>query len=1028
MDYSEETIIEIFKIFQIESEEIITRLNNNLLELEKKPSNKDIILLLFRDAHTLKGASKMVGFNNVQTIAHKMEDILGLAKENKIVLSIDLINNLYKIVDFLEDLIKKSIQKGYEIYDENISLYISKMEECKENLEIQNSNDLESDFNFELFVENLEKFNTLIPEALLVLMKIEMEKNENFISELLVVVKELYDIFNITGPFDIKKGIEDLYVKLEFTSKASNSLTNNEIGSIHNILDDIINKFNSICELYNLEVQDCYSEAFKKSSNLLNSDKATFNVKELTNEEIEQNSSEDMLNVNLDILYNKITAQLSMGNPIISIKNLLSNYIEICPNIEITKILKIVLSIISFANKNEIQFDEETSQVLEQSIEYCGNIMRNNTGCESADQILVLQRLEIIQQVLEFNQEQTQEENFVIKKDAKFKEDNAQDLSEIFNAEEIKTLRVDSSKLDILINQVSELTITKIKTKKHLHELSFINKDVEDWQRNLIKTLNYLKYYDKKYLQNLNSTNNSISGLIKQLLNLFTDNNNKAQGIMSNIINLHRTIQEDDSKINLAVNNLEQMIKNIRVLPFATIFHLFGRMIRDIAQEQNKKIQLEIIGSETSADKKIIEEIKVPLIHIIRNSIDHGIETSQERIELGKNPIGKITLSAKQLNHKVLIEIKDDGRGMNLAKIKEKALSKGYLTSEEINLMTDEQIINLIFTPGFTTTDEISNISGRGIGLDIVQTKINQLNGKIKVLSEINRGCCVQIELPTSMSTLKAFVVKSCEQIFAIPTDTIKTVLRKKKEDIIFNNSKKSIIFKNNSIPLYDLADILKLNKSKFNEKEKETILIIESDDKIIALAVDKLVGDQEILHKKLSAPFYKLKNISGITTLVSGEICLILNITDIINISNVSGITTDFAGFKKIIDNKNYKILLVDDSITTRTLEKNILIRFGYNIQTAENPIEAFKQMKKTRFDLIISDLEMPEMDGFQFLKNLKTDEMYCDIPVIVVSSLISDENKNKAKKLGAEKYIVKGEFEQENFQETINQILQKK
>lgn len=1096
MDFSEEMIDEIFKIFQVESEEIISRLNNNLLDLEKDPSNKESILLLFRDAHTLKGASRMVGFNNVQVLAHKMEDILGLAKENKISLNSRVVNILYKTVDFLSELIQKSIQKGQEIYSEDIPKQIAALEGIENFADEAKPDNGQAEFNAELFIQNIDKINDLIPESLFVLMRIEIEKDGALISSLLSVIRELYSIFENAGPYELKKWAEDIKVKLEFITKASNSLTMEETGDIHLIIDNIINKLTSICELHGIEAIDYYSLAFAKTSgeearkrdreteteeivnskweieadvslrtlptqNVLN---AHFEERKniVSDEAIQENppSNEEELQFikdpspqpspaggeganpstlqsfnlsttdelsDLVFIQDKIAALLTHGSSISEIKYFLVNYEATCANDDVKNILQKIIEILNFASENEIQFDEETISVLKQSVEYCDNTMKNRS--ETSDKELILQRLEIIQQILSFNEEKPENAKFVASRGSGIKNKKITDLSDIFNTGELKTLRVDSSKLDTLVNQVNELTITKIKTKKHLHELGIINQELEEWQRNSIKALNYLKYYDKKYFQvsgndSSISQNSPFSFFIKQLLTLFNDNNKKVQETVSDISNLQRTIQEDDMKIGLAVDNLESMVKNIRVLPLATVFHLFGRMVRDIAQEKNKKIEFEIIGSETSTDKKIIEEIKSPLIHIIRNSIDHGVETPEERIALGKNPIGKIVLSARQVNNKVIIEIKDDGRGINLEKIKDKALQKGFLTQEDLNSMSDEQITNIIFAPGFSTGEQITNISGRGIGLDVVQSKISQLNGKVRVISETNKGCCVQIELPTTMSIIKAFLVQSSGQTFAIPMDTIQTVLRKKKEEIISSNNGKSIIFKDETILLYNLADILNLPKDN-SEKNRETILIIENDNKIIALGVDKLIGDQEILHKKLSAPFYKLKNIAGITTLISGEICLILNISDILKVTSNFKTRAIPAKTNQKQQNSSYKILLVDDSITTRTLEKNILSKAGYCIELAENPIEAFQKMKLNRFDLIISDIEMPEMNGFEFLEKLKTDEMFADIPVIMVSSLISDENKKRAAKLGAKKYIVKGEFEQDDFQETISKIL---
>lgn len=1031
MDFSDEIVDEIYKIFQVEAEEIISKLNNSLLALEKNPHNKDAILMLFRDAHTLKGASRMVGFNSIQAVAHKMEDILGLAKDNKIQLNEKTVDILYKTVDFLSELVEKSVEKEQDIHNEKLAQQIALLESIMQFTDEVNPHDEQIDFDSEMFIKNINKINDLIAQNLFILMKIEMENNSALISNFLQASKDLYEIFTQIGLYEIKKETEDITVKLDFISKASNSLTNNEIDEIHRTIDSIIEKLIPLCEIYNLELVDYYDLAFAKTSQQPNSiplveakieseivkDETYFNLKKQI-EEMEEGT----ISFTQDI--SAVLAKISeLENNLCSskeVKDFLNNFDKSCLNEDLIVIFERISKIFDFAAQNEMKLDDETISVIKQSVDFCDNVMKNQE--DAADKELIIQRLDIVQQVLEFKVQKEEEHTLVAKQKNKI----ATDFSEIFNSSEIKTLRVDSSKLDTLVNQVNELMINKIKTKKHVLELTQINKEMEEWQRDSIKALNYLKYYDKKYFQS-GIKDNPVSFFIRQLLTLFSENNKKVQETISNISTVQRTIQEDDLKLNLVIDDLEHMVKNIRVLPLATVFHLFGRMVRDIAVEKGKRIELEIQGSETSTDKKIIEEIKAPLIHIIRNAIDHGIEPPEERTAMGKPAAGKILLAARQSGNKVIIEITDDGRGINIEKIKEKAIQKGFLTKEEIDSMTNDQITNIIFSPGFSTGETITDISGRGIGLDVVQTKINQLNGRVKVISEINEGCCVQIELPTTMSTLKAFLVRSAEQTFAIPMDTINTVMRKRADEIILNKGKKSILFKEKTVPLFDLTDILKQEKTQTKPKDRETVLILESDDKTIALSVDKLLGDQELLHKKLSAPLYKLKNISGITTLVSGEICLILNISDIIKSTRGLSPKKKADAAQEIIPNSNYRILLVDDSITTRTMEKNILSKLGYDIETAENPLEAFDKMKLSRFDIIISDIEMPEMDGFEFLEKLKTNEMYHDIPVIMVSSIIAEESRQKAIELGAKKYIVKGEFSQDDFQETISKILRK-
>ena len=488
---------------------------------------------------------------------------------------------------------------------------------------------------------------------------------------------------------------------------------------------------------------------------------------------------------------------------------------------------------------------------------------------------------------------------------------------------------------------------------------------------------------------------------------------------------LYRVSKDDDMKMRLIIDEMESMVKNIRVLPVSTVFNSFSRMVRDIAAEKGKDIDFVIEGKDTCADKKIIEEIKTPLIHILRNAIDHGIESKEDRILAGKDPVGRILLSARQDDNKVIIEVSDDGQGFNLQKIKDRAVSRGFLTQEDIDSMNDEAVMNIIFWPGFTTGDSITSISGRGIGLDVVKTKISQLNGKVKVISEFGKGSCVHIEIPVTLTTLRVFLVKISEQTFAIPIQVITTFILKSQNEIKTNNGMRSIAYNGNIIPLYYLSDILGLKPVP--RGEKETILILEADEKTIGLVVDKLLGDQDILQKKLSPPLYKVKNISGITNLASGELCLILNMQDIMHYdfnkamtsANTPLLPPDALAYKRI--------LVVDDSITTRTMIKNILMNIGYMVDAVLDAPEALVKLKLNHYDLIITDLTMPKIDGYEFIERLKNDEMYMDIPIIVMSSLQENKAKKKLSQYNIEYYISKDNFNQNDLAQQVKRIITK-
>ena len=338
--------------------------------------------------------------------------------------------------------------------------------------------------------------------------------------------------------------------------------------------------------------------------------------------------------------------------------------------------------------------------------------------------------------------------------------------------------------------------------------------------------------------------------------------------------------------------------------------------------------------------------------------------------------------------------------------------------------MTDEAIMNIIFWPGFTTGDSITSISGRGIGLDVVKTKISQLNGKVKVISEFGKGSCVHIEIPVTLTTLRVFLVKISDQTFAIPIQMITTFILKRQNEIKTNNGIRSILYNNKIVPLYYLADILGLKP--IPREDKETILIIEADEKIIGLVVDRLLGDQDILQKKLSPPLYKVRNISGITNLASGELCLILNMQDILHHdfnktiaagNNTKLLSSDVLSYKKI--------LIVDDSVTTRTMIKNILLNIGYTVDAVLDASEALVKLKMNHYDLIITDLSMPKIDGYEFIDRLKNDEMYMDIPVIVMSSMEKDKAMKRLKQYNIEGYLQKDAFDQTQFVNMIKVIL---
>ena len=972
---------EMLAIFQGESEEILERLFNNLFSLEDTPANKDLIGSIYRDLHSLKGAVRMVGFNNIQGIFHKMEDIFDAVNNDQFVLDKDIINLMSRSLETASRYLQESIKNGREIIDEEFTATLSNLEyildiEMNEQTFRQNETIAEAGMvsgeESSGLSQYQEEINSSFNACFEIIDSIVPEEESQDIVILKEEVEKIYEFFKNSNLYEVKTSLENILAKLDFVMNATNTFTISEILELRNELSSAAAKFTTSC----IETEEGGLTFFDIAEKISMLQGSSIYAKEIKDD----------------------IAQLKEG----------------VDDQNIIEIINVINDILDFISENSVQLEEQMMMTLKGAVEYCAS------PNENIDNDLILQQLEIMKQLLELNYKKDTGVSEIKSLSTQTSSANKSNAST-----EIKTLHVNAQKLDLLVNQLGELIITKIKTEKNLEKIDSIKNANEACQMDLLKTSNYLRYYNRKYLQSGN-TDQYTGVFVKQVFSLLLDITQNVSRTIYDLNSLYRASKEDDMKMRLIIDEMESMVKNIRVLPISTVFNSFSRMVRDIANEKGKDIDFEIEGKDTCADKKIIEEIKTPLIHILRNAIDHGIESKEERIANSKSPVGKILLSAKQDDNKVIIDVVDDGQGFNLEKIKDRAVSRGFLTQDDIDSMTDEAIMNIIFWPGFTTGDSITSISGRGIGLDVVKTKISQLNGKVKVISEFGKGSCVHIEIPVTLTTLRVFLVQISGQTFAIPIQVITTFILKNQNEIKTNNGVRSILFNGNIIPLYYLSDILELAPAPRNEKE--TILIIEADDKTIGLVVDKLLGDQDILQKKLSPPLYKVKNISGITNLASGELCLILNMQDImhydfnkamISANNQELLTSDVLSYKRI--------LIVDDSVTTRTMVKNILLNIGYMVDTVLDADEALVKLKLTHYDLIITDLTMPKIDGYEFIERLRNDEMYADIPIIVISSLPENQARKRLNKLSIAHYISKDNFDQADLAMQVKEILTK-
>jgi two-component system chemotaxis sensor kinase CheA len=492
---------------------------------------------------------------------------------------------------------------------------------------------------------------------------------------------------------------------------------------------------------------------------------------------------------------------------------------------------------------------------------------------------------------------------------------------------------------------------------------------------------------------------------------------------------LTREYHSDTMQMSLVIDRLEEEVKRVRMLPFKSIAAPFGRMVRDLAQASGKDVAFDLVGGEVELDKRVLEEVKDPIIHLLRNAVDHGIETPAQRAASGKPLHGKILLTVEQMGKDVAIHIEDDGAGLEVESIRDAAIRRKV---KDAATLSDAELIALIYTPGFSTSAMITDISGRGVGLDIVRRNVENLHGRILLESRPGQGVCFTLLLPVSLTSSRGLLVRVAGQVFAIPVNAIERIAHVRPAEVQMVSGRQSIRYMDRPLNLVYLADVLGLPRSAAGGSSHEhiAVVILSAAEKRMAFVVDALIDEQEVVIKSLGKQIARVGGIAGASLMGSGDVLLVLNVADIIKLAWREERQPIFSKAKPEeaapqARAKN-KILVVDDSITTRTLEKNILEAAGYNVHLALDGQEAFNLLMTHELpDLVISDVQMPRMDGFALTARIKNEERTAQLPVILVTSLESSEDKAKGVDAGADAYIVKRSFDQNNLLETIAQFI---
>lgn len=520
-----------------------------------------------------------------------------------------------------------------------------------------------------------------------------------------------------------------------------------------------------------------------------------------------------------------------------------------------------------------------------------------------------------------------------------------------------QTIRVEVKRLDNLMNLIGELVLGKNRLLK-------IYDDVEE------------RYEGEKFLEELNQVVSALS---------------------------------------LVTTDIQLAVMKTRMLPIAKVFNKFPRMVRDLSRELAKQIDLEISGEETELDKSIVEEIGDPLVHIIRNSCDHGVESPKERLAAGKPEKGIIQLKAYNEGNHIVVEIVDDGKGIDALAVKMKALERGLITEREVDSMSDKEAYSLIFKPGFSMAKQVTNVSGRGVGMDVVKTNIEKLNGIIDIDSEVGKGTIIKLKIPLTLAIIQSLLVGSQEEFYAIPLASVKETVRVPVDNIYTIEGKNVLRLRDEVLSLVRLSDLFGV-KQVFESGDQTYVVVINVADSKLGIIVDSLIGQEEIVIKSLGNYLQNIRGIAGGTIRGDGKVTLIVDVGMIMDMAkeikvDIRASMESNSQMAKKEKPSDYKVLIVDDSKMDRTMMQKSLEPIGVTVIEATNGIEALNIIKSGEhsLDAMLIDIEMPRMDGYTLAGEIRKYSKYRNLPLIAVTSRTSKSDRLRGVEAGMTEYITK-------------------
>ena len=562
-------------------------------------------------------------------------------------------------------------------------------------------------------------------------------------------------------------------------------------------------------------------------------------------------------------------------------------------------------------------------------------------------------------------------------------------------AYQIESVRVNTKRLDALLTHASELAVTSTRFAQRLADIDALIDLIEDGDRN------------RRAPSTLATTQ-------------------QRTRLEATLARLRADFSQDSARLHTIADELGSGIRRIRLLPLSNVFRLFPRLVHDLGQEEGKAVELVIEGEETKADKRILEAIKDPLMHMLRNAVDHGIEPSAERVRAGKPETGCVKIRASQSADSIVIEFSDDGRGLNQEAIKHAALERGLTSQDALDAMSPEQIHTLIFAAGMSTASRVTEVSGRGVGMSVVRANVQRLKGTVTLASTPGRGARFTITLPQTISTLRVLLVGVNGHAYGLPLQCVQSLRTLTAQDVFTLEGHSAILHRAQPILAASLADLLELPGARSAAPGNCVVFSVGSDS--LGVFVDALLGEQEVMLKPQSALLERVRNVAGATVLGNGKICMVLNEQDLaasIRQGAAAAVPATPAPAATPAPKKARSILLAEDSPTMLAQELRILEGAGYEVVSAVDGQQAWNKLATRTFDAVVTDVLMPNLDGLGLAARIRSDAKYAALPIILLTSLSSDEDKRRGLNAGADAYLTKSAFDQQVLLDCLSRLI---